>query len=358
MKIGLTSNDWTRTMDSDLNIHIGVMGGSGWIRLGQYARYSQHPVALGVLAWSPDLKIFGVVDKGDKFHWDCDIIVIQRVWHSDIAGQIKQAQAQGQIVINDIDDWYWGVDPKNKAFQSSKPKADKIINVDNYRTILAVSSYVTISTPYLAERLFWVPQSRRLVFPNYVETDKFVKRQHSDENMPIIGWVGSTAHRSGDLGLMRGVLPQLASEFRFHHTGAYPKYPLYADETKLPYDKVDVLPFFVPDEYPLHGFPFDIGIVPLKNLPFNHAKSWIKGIEYASAGIPFIASPLTEYIRLKQEYGVGRLAKNAAKWTGHFKELKNARIRQEEAERNLEAIKPLNIKVGAKLWDEMMESLI
>lgn len=358
MKIGLASNDWSRRVRGE-NFHaLGIMGGSGWIRLGQYARYTKHDSALGVLAWDPNQGIFGVVDRDENFHWDCNIVVMQRVWHIDLIGQIRKARANGQIIINDLDDWYWGIDPKNLAFQNAKPNADAINNVVNYRNILAASTAVTVSTPYLADRLTWVDKNNRIVFPNHVETDKFAKRVHKDEDPTVVGWVGSTAHRSGDLGLMRGVLSQLDNSFSFHHTGAYEKYPMFADEAKLPPERVTVLSFCTPDEYPHYAFPFDIGIVPLKILPFNQAKSWIKGIEYASANIPFIASPSVEYERLQREYGVGRLAKNAQKWLRHINDLKSASAREEEAARNLEAIKPLNIKIGAQKWDKMMESFL
>jgi hypothetical protein len=38
-----------------------------------------------------------------------------------------------------------------------------------------------------------------------------------------------------------------------------------------------------------------VGLVPLTRGPFNEAKSYLKGLEYAAAGIPFIATPTEEY---------------------------------------------------------------
>ena len=49
----------------------------------------------------------------------------------------------------------------------------------------------------------------------------------------------------------------------------------------------------------IHDYPrmfrnIDIGIAPLSDVPFHHAKSAIKGLEYPAAGVPFIASPSPE----------------------------------------------------------------
>lgn len=43
------------------------------------------------------------------------------------------------------------------------------------------------------------------------------------------------------------------------------------------------------------------GIVPLAPLEFNEAKSYLKGLEYASLGIPFVAAPTSEYRVLAAE---------------------------------------------------------
>ena len=75
----------------------------------------------------------------------------------------------------------------------------------------------------------------------------------------------------------------------------------------------------------------DIGVVPL-NLPldFNEAKSALKGLEYAAAGIPFVASPSGEYKRLAS-MGIGRIASTPDEWVTHLTELLDPEVRQAEA---------------------------
>ncbi|HEX7291427.1 MAG TPA: glycosyltransferase [Conexibacter sp.] len=48
---------------------------------------------------------------------------------------------------------------------------------------------------------------------------------------------------------------------------------------------------------------FDIGIVPLADIPFNHGRSNVKAREYAAAGVPWLASPVGSYAHLGAEQG-------------------------------------------------------
>jgi hypothetical protein len=96
----------------------------------------------------------------------------------------------------------------------------------------------------------------------------------------------------------------------------------------------------------------DIGIVPLRDTPFNRAKSAIKGLEYAAAGVPFIAQNLDSYASLRNDLGVGRIAKRPTDWIRHIKELLDVDIRREEAARNRLQIASCDIGFGvARLVD-------
>jgi hypothetical protein len=48
---------------------------------------------------------------------------------------------------------------------------------------------------------------------------------------------------------------------------------------------------------------FDIGIVPLADIPFNYGRSNVKAREYAAAGVPWLASPIGSYRHLGEEEG-------------------------------------------------------
>jgi hypothetical protein len=106
---------------------------------------------------------------------------------------------------------------------------------------------------------------------------------------------------------------------------------------------------------PLHkyfakSFCFDIGIVPLNDIPFNHAKSSIKGLEYASSGIPFVAQGLPEYQRLA-DMGVGRVANTPDEWRTHMTELLAFKTRKRDAAMNLAMLKRYHsVQAEAHEW--------
>ena len=75
-----------------------------------------------------------------------------------------------------------------------------------------------------------------------------------------------------------------------------------------------------------------VGLVPLTRNPFNEAKSYLKGLEYVAAGIPFIATPTEEY-RLLEAAGIGRLAETPDEWRDHATALLDPATRIEEAAR-------------------------
>jgi len=59
---------------------------------------------------------------------------------------------------------------------------------------------------------------------------------------------------------------------------------------------------------------FDIGLIPLDDHLFSDAKSDLKGMEYAAAGIPCIASPSRPYREWVDEGVNGFLARKPREW--------------------------------------------
>lgn len=351
MKIGFASADWSNTV-KDEHGH-PVWGGSGWARLGQYVDRLEGEVVYGVLISKMGVSkvdVFGVRDWDGVDHFDCDILVMQRYMFENIAKILKATKGAGQVVINDVDDWYWGLRPSNSAFLLSHPKFNEEENVNHYSSIIGNSTAVTVSTPYLLSRLKPKVKGDLILQTNYVDVNRFKPRQHHDER-PVIGWVGSTAHRSGDLEILGGVLPALhRSGYAFHHSGHLEGRRSFMDATGV---ACSTLPLVAPALYP-DSFVFDIGLVPLSDTPFNEAKSYIKGLEYAASGIPFIASAVGEYKRLYEEHGLGRLAKNGKDWRRHIEALTDPAARAEEAARNLKLVQSFDISHGVESFQEII----
>jgi glycosyltransferase involved in cell wall biosynthesis len=353
MKIGFASTDWSRSVKDEKGHP--VWGGAGWARLGQYVDKLPFDVVAGSPAFHDG--VFGVNDWDNKLHFDCDVIYMQRAMFDDIPNRILEARSNGQIIVNDIDDWYWGLSPSNGAFLSSHPKVSEKENINHYRKILANSSVVTVSTPYLADRISAFVSCPIVLIRNHIEVDKFAVRDQSDTTVPLVGWVGSTAHRSGDLETMKGILSTLHSggEIKIHHSGFNEGHPRFCDAVGLPSKEVSLLPMAAPTDYP-KLFQFDVGIVPLSGSPFNEAKSYIKGLEYAASGIPFVASATVEYSSLAEQ-GIGVVVQKPSHWLSQIRKLRDPKLRAERSSAYRELVEKHDVSIGAKLLTKFFSAL-
>ena len=123
MKVGFASADWSFTVVEEDGTP--CMGGSGWIRIGQYSKFLEIDHVIGTLVYSNILGIFGVTDTHGKHHLDCDVVYMQRWMLNDIPDNIRKAKAAGQIIINDLDDRYWGLHHRHAAKSWLDPQKSK-----------------------------------------------------------------------------------------------------------------------------------------------------------------------------------------------------------------------------------------
>ena len=351
MRIGIVSGDRIHPAKSPDGL--AHWGGAGWVRLGQYLPHFGNSVILGTLVWHRTH--FKVLDDAREMH-DVDVIIMQRLMHDGLTNHIQLAKKEGQVIINDVDDWYWGLDPSNNAWKASHPKYNKTENINFYKTIIGASTFVTTSTPFLYEKMkAW--NKNVILLPNTVDTKMFKKHDHTINKDVVIGWAGSTAHRSRDLQVLSTVLPSLTNtttQITYLHAGHFDGSPHFADEVGLSKEKVKTLPMCDPEHYP-EMFKMDIGIAPLRDFPFNHAKSEIKLLEYSASGIPWVASDLPSYTALVKEFGMGRTAKRTHDWIRNLKQLVASRtLRQEEGERLYELVKKRDVSVGGARWREVL----
>lgn len=325
-RIGIASGDWL----SPKQVPDGIprWGGAGWARIGQYQNRLDLPTTVGVLTWHQDH--FYIRDLNNELI-DVDLIILQRLMHEGLAEKIREARAYGQVVINELDDWYWGLDTANAAFASSHPKTNPKENRNHYKGVLGASDAVFVSTEYIRDRISAWVRCPIIVLPNTVDVGSFTPVEHSDSRVPRVGWVGSTSHRSGDLETLRGVIKPLvdAGEITFQHSGHHDSARAVHDILGLTPEQVFRVPLVEPQYYP-SSLTMEIGIAPLRDTPFNHAKSDIKALEYSAAGIPWIGAPLTSYKALTETWGAGRLAKNGQQWRKHIMELSDPEVRRAE----------------------------
>ena len=352
MKIGFASNDWSRSMLTATGSP--VMGGSGHIRIGQYLgplRRKGYTAVVGILAHNSMTGTFGVhTFDGSGDHFDCDVIVMQRYMHMQVLPDMKRAQEAGQIVLQDVDDWYWGLSEKNHAFEAGDPIKNPTENIQWYKQIIEQSDGIITSTPFLQNKMLEWHDNVGL-HTNHVNIDQFknVKPFKSKDPLKIVvGWMGSTAHRSGDLEILRPYTRKIGEFATWHHTGNIDaaNWPKFHKEIGVEAGVTSYAPFFAPYELQ-NGFLFTVGIVPLTNIPFNHAKSYIKGLEYAAAGVPFVCSWSPEYEKLTQEHGIGILAEKPSQYPALLKQFTDPDFVKESSISIRKKVKAFDVNVGA-----------
>lgn len=372
MKIGLATNDWALGAPD----HLGrpTFGGAGWYRLGlpgRELRRQGFDVVEGTLTWSRDLHVFGVRewpgvgDHGDvTIHWDVDVMVLQRWMFASVAVETAQARRSGQVIVQDVDDHFWALDPANRAYETTDPATHPIENRDHYLAGVKAASAVTTSTPYLADALVRLGVERRKihVIPNHVDLDVFamVAASRPRRTSPVLGWVGATAWRSGDVETLRGTLGPLLDrhDIRAFHGGSQEGAETFAHQAGLDPEKVLTSPLAPIDHYPHLFRGLDVGIVPLRDVPFNRAKSTVKGLEYAAAGLPYVAQGLPEYVRLAGR-GVGLVAHRKRDWVRHLDRLLTDEVwRAECGEVNRRGVEDLGIARGVNLWRDLYLDLV
>lgn len=102
---------------------------------------------------------------------------------------------------------------------------------------------------------------------------------------------------------------------------------------------------------------FDVGLVPLADIPFNRGRSNVKAREYAAAGVPWLASPVGSYERLGEEEG-GRLVEDG-EWFEAIDELiRSRRARAKQGKRAKAWAKRETIWNMADVWERLFADAV
>lgn len=249
---------------------------------------------------------------------DADVVVLQRPLTAELVTVVKALKAAGVAVVVELDDDFEHIDPRNTAWPTVQPFNEHITG-RNYRHLRAcceLADLVTVSTPALAE--LYGRHGRVRVIPNYVPTGYLhiepPTRAPGDVALRL-GWSGNIDTHPNDLQQTRGAVGRLCRELDvpFHVIGDNDDRLVrnlgLAAGTKLAHTGG----WLTLAKYPVGMSLLDVGIVPLDLTPFNEAKSYLKGLEWAAVGVPFAASPTGEYRRLAAA-GAGVIVDRPRDW--------------------------------------------
>ena len=301
---------------------------------------------------------FGLIlDDGRIVHgWD--IIVFKLLMQKEVLQRMDRAKELGQTIVVDVDDWFDGLSASNRAFSVTDPQNNSENNREIYAQIIQKSDAIITSTPFLYE-YYAKKHNNVFMVRNGIDNERWRKQIKSPRGRIRVGWVGATPWRSNDLEQLTPWFSDFIQNQNlfFHHSGHTDNSPVASELLGVP-DKCSKRMGMAPiSHYPELFKPIDIGIVPLNNIPFNHAKSYIKGLEYAAAGVPFISSYSPEYQYLADN-GIGRIANNQKEWEQHLEDLLDANTRIAEIKSNYNELEKFSIGARGNDWDETFRIIL
>lgn len=278
---------------------------------------------------------------------DCDVAVLQRPLNDVLADSIPQLQRQGVKVVVEIDDDFDAISPRNISWKSVQPHLSPRSNSRHLRRACDMADLVVVSTPALAAT--YGRHGRVAVVPNFIpESYAWIPRPWHEGVR--VGWSGSIETHPDDLQVCgRGVadaVDRTGSEFFVVGTGKGVKRLLGLRTQPMSCGWVPL------DIYPSMLAELDIGVVPLELTRFNEAKSWLKGLEMAAVGTPFIASPTGPYVDLLAR-GAGVIAERPKDWANLVRRLVESPAEREDlAGAGREVASTLTIEGNCdRFWD-------
>lgn len=317
-------------------------------------------VGMGFPAFTPEHG-YGLLIPDKKAIHGWDVVVLKLMMLESLVDHIPKAQALGQKIVIDIDDHHAGLEPTNMAYISTDPKTNPKNNREHYFRGMDMADALITSTPFLHKYYKEkYPNKPIYMVRNSIDFQHFHMRKDKSANWPTIGWVGATPWRSGDLETLSPFVGEFVekNQLRFHHAGHIINAPTVQDQMSIPpkrYSSEGMQPIL---SYENMFKRIDIGLVPLRHVEFNLAKSFIKGIEYAAAGVPFIAENIEEYKFLYEEYGIGRVANTKDEWLNHLEELKDPKVRNIERQNNYKLTKQFHsVQVRGVEWDKVYREI-
>lgn len=296
---------------------------------------------------------------------DYDVVVLQRVTHRNLAGAVEALRAQGVAVVVDVDDDLSTIHPDNPAWAMLHPgkrvtlagrgwsDKDHDHSWSNLDDACRAATLITATTPALATR--YGAHGRARVFPNYLASH-YYGCGHVDSD--LIGWPASLGSHPNDPSAVGNAIARLTDDgASFHVVSTSPGVEhafAIRDASRVTQVEhgIDLL------DWPGEIGQLGIGIAPLADTKFNHSKSWLKPLELAALGVPWVGSPRTEYRRL-HDMGCGVLADKPSDWYKKLRALRrDASWRAELSAAGRDVASQLRLEDHAwRLWESWADAL-
>jgi glycosyltransferase involved in cell wall biosynthesis len=262
---------------------------------------------------------------------NADLVVVQRLALANIIPRMLEAEANGKVVVVDLDDAYGLMPESVRAYpfwhegiitvedEDGKPKQGKmkISPIEQLEWGVKLAHALTTPSPQIAKD--WNKfTDNTWVVPNYIAAEHYLpfkrKRRKLTDTI-IIGWGGSHSHfASFEKSYVVEALRKIVTSDRrvkvmicggdqnigglFRNINAFGGH--FIENPWVPHN-----------EWPRLLSRFDIGLIPLTGR-YDARRSWIKSLEYTLMGIPWVGTkaPPTEELK---DYGY-QVTNNVQSW--------------------------------------------
>lgn len=300
----------------------------------------------------------GDVVKSVELADEYDVVVLQRVTHENLVGVIRVLRERGTAVVVDVDDDLSTIHPANPAWPMLHPKLEKdgASRQHSWRNLDAAcreATLITATTPALTAR--YAPHGRARVFANYLAEHYY---GHERVDSDLVGWPASLASHPNDPDAVGNAIARLVDDGAGFHVVSIASGVTRAfgirDATRV--TQVEGVVSLL--DWPAEIAKLGIGIAPLADTKFNQSKSWLKPLELAAVGVPWVGSPRAEYQRL-HDLGCGVLCDKPSAWYGVLKKLRqDATWRAELSEVGRDVASQLRLVDHAwRLWEAWADAL-
>ena len=198
---------------------------------------------------------------------------------------------------------------------SSRPLVRRLLGHKIDR-VMRGSACVVAGNRYLAARAARAGATRIEIIPTVVDEKRYAVVDHADVDAPVIGWIGSPATEEYLLD-NREVLEQVCTRHQARLLLVGPRTEVAGQFGSL----VPEVVAWSEDSEAATIARMDIGIMPLRDGPWERGKCGYKIIQYMACGLPVVASTVGANLDIVRHGENGFLADGTAAWRDDLERL-------------------------------------
>jgi len=295
--------------------------------------------------WEPQVGIRGERAAG------YDVLFVYRSHEDEVLQIARAAKQAGMTVVYDNDDDVRAVPANNRAAEDYRGFAgDRALR--QIRRLVQLADVAIASSEPIAERFREYGAEHVQVIENYCPDSALDASAPPHGKTVIAGWLAGNEHHVD--------IERLPLREQFERVlDAYPELVIETVGCKIgmQHERYRCVPYVDFFDLPRKLAEFDIGMAPVADIPFNHARSNIKVKEYAILSRPWLASPVGPYATLGEKQG-GRLVPDHGWVEAIGRLVEKPRERRKLAKQARKWGRAQAISANARLWEDAIASAI